>query len=102
MQSAGVCALAAYAVLVAAAAAAEPRPPVAHTIYLTAVEFKGSTTADRLLPPKLNPALLSRGYVYKKPEKADPDGATIIDATTWERGREYMVVVNADKVGITC
>src|SRR5262245_40588852 len=36
-----------------------------HAIYMTAVEFKGSTTADKLAPPPRDPARMSRGYVYK-------------------------------------
>jgi plastocyanin len=42
-----------------------------HTISLTAVEFKGSTTTEQLAPPTSNPANLSKGYGYKAPGEAD-------------------------------
>jgi plastocyanin len=43
-----------------------------HSIYMTAVEFKGSTTTDKLSAPSIDPSKLSRGYAYKTPGQADP------------------------------
>jgi len=39
---------------------------------MTAVEFKGSTTSDKLGPPAVDPSKLSHGYVYKTPGQAEP------------------------------
>ena len=43
-----------------------------HAIYMTAVEFKGSTTTDKIAPPPIEPANISRGYAYKGPGQVDP------------------------------
>lgn len=44
------------------------RPPTrSHAIYMTAVEFKGATTADALPAPPVDPTRFSRGYTYKGP-----------------------------------
>ena len=45
--------------------------PTTHTIFLTGVEVKGGTTADKLAPPAVNPKDLSRGYDFKRPGEAD-------------------------------
>jgi hypothetical protein len=39
---------------------------------MTAVEFNGSTTADRLAVPQVDPTKVSHGYAYKGPGQADP------------------------------
>jgi plastocyanin len=54
------------------AVSAQPGPAPIHRIYLSAVEFKGTTTRDKLAPPSLNPGNASRGYEYKAPGDADP------------------------------
>ena len=41
-----------------------------HMIFMNAVEFKGSTTTEKLAPPSANPAGISKGYVYKSPGEA--------------------------------
>lgn len=41
--------------------------PTAHTIFMTAIELKGATTADKLAPPPINPKDLSKGYEFKPP-----------------------------------
>jgi plastocyanin len=51
---------------------AQPGPAPIHRIFLSAVEFRGTTTRDTLAPPPLNPARASRGYEYKGPGDADP------------------------------
>lgn len=37
-----------------------------HTIFMTAVEVKGATTKDKLAPPPVNPADISKGYGFKE------------------------------------
>jgi hypothetical protein len=34
---------------------------------MNTVEYKGSTTTDKLAPPAVNPATQSKGYVFKAP-----------------------------------
>ncbi len=50
---------------------AQKATPTTHTIFMTAFEVKGSTTADKLAPPSVNPGDLSKGYEFKPPGKAD-------------------------------
>jgi len=38
---------------------AQQRSGTAHTIFLTALEVKGSTTTDKLAPPSVNPKDIS-------------------------------------------
>ncbi len=52
----------------AADVGAQPR---GHSIYMTAVEFRGSTSVDKLAPPSIDPSKLSQGYTYKAPGQAD-------------------------------
>jgi hypothetical protein len=61
------------------AVSAQPGPARIHRIYLSAVEFKGTTTRDKLAPPSLNPGNASRGYEHKDPGDADPS-----DPEQWE------------------
>jgi len=46
--------------------------PRGNSIYITAVEFKGSTASDKLAPPPVEPPQRSHGYAYKAPGQADP------------------------------
>jgi len=41
--------------------------PATHTIFVNVVEYKGSTTTEKLAPPQVNPTTLSQGYAYKGP-----------------------------------
>ena len=43
--------------------AAAQQAATTHTIFLNAVEYKGTTTTEKLAPPSVNPATLSKGYV---------------------------------------
>lgn len=48
-------------------------------IFMNAVELKGSTTTEKLAPPRVNPAGLSKGYAFKGPGDADKN-----DPHRWE------------------
>jgi hypothetical protein len=60
-------------------AMAQKSIPATHTIFMTAVELKGATTSENLVPPSVNPKDLSKGYDYKPPAKADKN-----DPKKWE------------------
>lgn len=62
-----VAAAALVAIFLSRSAGAEQRGPMTHTIFLTALEVKGSTTTDKLAPPSVNPADVSKGYGFKGP-----------------------------------
>ena len=56
-------------------------PPEVKQFYVTGVEWKGTTSADELAPPSVDPTTLSRGYGFKGPGILDllctaPEGAT--------------------------
>jgi hypothetical protein len=51
-------------------ARAQPAPRT-HQIYMSAVEIKGGTTTDKLPPPPVNPAELSKGYGFTGPGVAE-------------------------------
>ena len=119
-------------------------PAPVHAIYMLAVEFKGSTTSDKLASPPVNPATISRGYTYRAPGDANPaapqtwevasyqfspafvsvpqgasvvlsvfivngdhhevtltapDGQSLVNKVTWDRGREYTMFFVADQLG---
>jgi len=57
------------ALLGASDARAQRPPSNSHAIYMTAVEFKGSTTTDKLAPPQVDPTKLSHGYAKKGPAR---------------------------------
>ena len=75
-----------------------------HSIYMTAVEFRGSTSTDKLAPPSIDPSKLSQGYTYKAPGQADPLVPQRWEVGTFQfspsyRGREYTKFFQVDKVG---
>ncbi|MEK6665828.1 MAG: hypothetical protein AABZ20_05335 [candidate division NC10 bacterium] len=49
----------------------EEEATTTHTIFINAVEIKGSTTTGKLAPPPVNPADLSKGYSFNAPGEAD-------------------------------
>src|SRR5262249_27390936 len=56
------------AILVAFPSAGEiGAQPRGHAIYMTAVEFRGTTTSDKLAPPSMDPSKLSRGDIPTRP-----------------------------------
>jgi len=77
----GSSALVVGAVVGISGARAQRPPSHSHAFYMTAVEFKGSTTTDRLGPPRVDPTKLSHGYVFKAPgqEPLGIRGAQAID-----------------------
>lgn len=55
------------ALLLGLAATAHGQAGVTREYFITAVEIKGSTTADNLGPPETNPKDLSKGYGFNAP-----------------------------------
>src|SRR5262245_55236664 len=69
-----------------------------HAIYMTAVEFKGSTTADKLAPPPGDPTKISRGYVYKAPGQADPSDPQRWEVATYQFSPAFVTVLQGDSI----
>lgn len=80
-----------------------------HTVFLNAIEIKGSTTGDKLAPPSINPKDLSKGYGYKALGEADKQNHKkwevasymfspgFVTARQGDRVRLMVFVVNGDK-----
>lgn len=78
------------------------RPPShSHSIYMTAVEFKGSTTTDKLAAPQVDPTKLSHGYVYKGPGQADSAARDRWEVATYQFTPSFMTVQQDDSIMLT-
>jgi hypothetical protein len=73
-------------------ACAQRPPSHSHAIYMTAVEFKGSTTTDKLAVPDVDPAKLSHGYAYKGPGAADPAARDRWEVASYQFSPAFMTV----------
>src|SRR5881296_2567507 len=75
------------------------RPPShSHAIYMTAVEFKGSTTTDKLASPEVDPTKLSHGYAYKGPGQADPVARERWEVASYQFSPAFMTVQQDDSI----
>lgn len=77
------------------------RTGTTHTIFLTALEVKGSTTADKLAPPSANPAELSKGYGFKGPGQADKSAPQKWEVASYLFAPGFVVVRQGDTVTLT-
>ncbi len=75
--------------------------PASHHIFLTAVEFKGSTTTDKVAPPTLDPGGLSRGYAYKGPGEADKAAPQRWEVASYQLSPGFITVRQGDAVMLT-
>jgi plastocyanin len=76
------------------------RASTTHTIFMTAVEFKGATTTDKLAPPSTNPAGLSKGYGYKAPGEADKNAPTKWEVASYAFTPGFVTVHQGDTVTV--
>jgi hypothetical protein len=97
----GASALIACALISTSDARAQRPPSQSHSIYMTAVEFRGSTTTDKLAPPPVDPTKLSHGYVYKRPGLADPAARDRWEVSTYQFSPSFMTVRQDDSVMLT-
>lgn len=72
--------------------------PTAHTIFMTAIELKGSTTTDKLAPPPVNPKDLSKGYEFKPPGQADKSDAKKWEVSSYRFAPGFVTVRQGDSV----
>jgi len=98
---AGLIAAAAAALGLALAPQAVGQPPATHTIALTAIEIKGGTTADKLAPPPLNPADLSKGYGFKRPGEADKTAPQRWEVSAYLFAPSFAVARQGDTIVLT-
>lgn len=74
------------------------RAAVTHTISMATVEFKGSTSAEQLAPPSVNPASLSKGYGYKAPGEADKNAPQRWEVSSYAFTPGFIAVQQGDTV----
>jgi len=87
-----------FALLLSSAVGAQQRGATTHTIFLTALEVKGSTTADKLAPPSVNPADLSKGYGFKGPGQVDKNAPWKWEVSSYLFAPAFVTVRQGDTV----
>lgn len=75
--------------------------PTTHTIFMTALEVKGGTSADNLAPPNVNPKDLSKGYEFKPPGEADKGNPKRWEVSTYRFDPGFVTVRQGDAVNLT-
>ncbi len=81
--------------------AGQPDGAATHTIFMTAVELKGATTADKLAPPTVNPGDLSKGYGFKGPGQADKADPRKWEVASYTFVPGFVTVRQGDTVNLT-
>jgi plastocyanin len=69
-----------------------------HTIFMNAVEYKGSTSTEKLAPPAVSPATLSKGYVLKPPGEADKTAPQVWEIDSYALTPGFVTVQQGDTV----
>ena len=75
--------------------------PTTHTIFMSVIEVKGGTSADKLVPPPVNPKDLSKGYEFKPPREADKNDPKRWEVSSYMFNPAFMTVRQGDKVDLT-
>ena len=77
-----------------------PQAATTHTLFMNVVEYKGSTTSEKLAPPQVNPATLSKGYVYKGPGEADKTAPQQWEIDSYAFAPGFVTVPQGDTVAV--
>ena len=72
-----------------------------HTVFVSLIEVKGGTTADKLQPPPQNPKDLSKGYEFKGPGVADKSSPQRWEVSTYMFTPAFVTVRQGDTVALT-
>jgi plastocyanin len=75
-------------------------PAGKQTFYVTAVEWKGTTSADKLPPPSIDPVTLSKGYGFKGPGAFDTSKPQDWQVSTYVYTPGAMMVNQGDEVEV--
>jgi len=74
------------------------RASTAHTIFMTAIEATGTTSTERLAPPPVDPANLSKGYGFKPPGEADARASQRWEVSSYLFSPSFVTVQQGDTV----
>ena len=80
---------------------AEKDRPTTYTIFVSALEIKGATTAKKLMPPAVNPKELSKGYGFKAPGEADNQDPHKWEVSSYMFTPSFVTVRQGDTVKLT-
>ena len=80
---------------------AQAGEPTTHAIFMTALEVKGATTADKLTPPSVNPKDLSKGYEFKPAGVADKSDPRRWEVSSYLFSPAFWAVRQGDTVVLT-
>jgi len=75
--------------------------PTTHNIFVSALEVKGGTTADKLAPPSTNPKDISKGYEFKPPGEADRANPKRWEVSSYLFSPGFVAVRQGDRVNLT-
>jgi plastocyanin len=67
---------------------------------VNAVEYKGSTTTEKLAPPQVNPTTLSQGYAYKGPGEANTTAPQQWEVESYAFAPGFVTVQQGDAVAV--
>ncbi len=98
-----IAAVAALALVVAVSSDTGAQSKATHTVtvFVSLVEIKGGTTADKLQPPSVNPNELSKGYEFKGPGAADKNSPQRWEVSTYMFAPGYVTLRQGDEVVLT-
>src|SRR3989442_14605534 len=95
------CSVLIFAVLLLPRVVAAQPAPTTHQIFMSAVEIKGSTIAEQLPPPAVNPTDLSKGYGFKAPGEADQGAPQRWEVSSYLFTPGFATVQQGDAVTLT-
>lgn len=98
-RSLAILAITLLVVAVAADGAAQDR--ATHTVFMSLVEVKGGTTADKLAPPSVNPKDISKGYAFKPPGVADKNSPQRWEVSSYMMSPGHVTVRQGDDIALT-
>ena len=91
----------AVALAVAMSSDTGAQTPTTHNVFVSLIEVKGGTTADKLQPPTQNPKHLSKGYDFKGPGAADKNSPHRWEVSTYMFAPAFVTVRQGDEVVVT-
>jgi len=91
----------AAALIVALSGETGAQNPTRHNVFVSLIEVKGGTTADKLQPPSQNPKDLSKGYEFKGPGVADKNSPHRWEVSSYMFAPAFVTVRQGDEVIVT-